>query len=99
LLTLLLLLLLLLLLAHPQVSFNVANTPEQIYWNQKKVREAMAKAGGILPNSISYYQVRRAQRDVRLHQLEIYLLWYPRWYLYQQWHIGSSCPAPSATTR
>jgi hypothetical protein len=39
------------------VSFNVANTPEQIYWNQKKVREAMAKAGGILPNSISYYQV------------------------------------------
>lgn len=40
-----------------QISFNVANTPEQIYWNQKKVREALAKAGGILPNSISYYQV------------------------------------------
>jgi hypothetical protein len=44
------------------VSFNVANTPEQIYWNQKKVREAMAKAGGILPNSISYYQVRVLQQ-------------------------------------
>lgn len=40
-----------------QVSFNVANTPEQIYWNQKKVREAFAKAGGVLPNSVSYYQV------------------------------------------
>jgi hypothetical protein len=39
------------------VSFNVANTPEQIFWNQKKVREAVAKAAGILPNSISYYQV------------------------------------------
>ncbi|KAF8067149.1 hypothetical protein HT031_002196 [Scenedesmus sp. PABB004] len=40
-----------------QVSFNVANTPEQIFWNQKRVREGMAKAGGILPNALSYYQV------------------------------------------
>lgn len=35
----------------------MANTPEQIFWAQKKVREAVAKAAGILPNSISYYQV------------------------------------------
>lgn len=45
------------------ISFNVANTPEQIYWNQKKVREALAKAGGILPNSISYYQVLPSTDD------------------------------------
>jgi len=45
------------------VSFNVANTPEQIYWNQKKVREALAKAAGILPNSISYYQVLPSADD------------------------------------
>lgn len=48
---------------HLQVSFNVANTPEQIFWNQKKVREALAKAGGILPNSISYYQVLPSTDD------------------------------------
>lgn len=46
-----------------QISFNVANTPEQIFWNQKKVREALAKAGGILPNSISYYQVLPSTDD------------------------------------
>ena len=45
------------------MSFNVANTPEQIYWNQKKVREALAKAAGILPNSISYYQVLPSTDD------------------------------------
>lgn len=45
------------------MSFNVANTPEQIYWNQKKVREALAKAAGILPNSISYYQVLPSADD------------------------------------
>lgn len=41
----------------------MANTPEQIYWNQKKVREALAKAAGILPNSISYYQVLPSTDD------------------------------------
>jgi hypothetical protein len=45
------------------VSFNVANTPEQIYWNQKKVREALAKAGGILPNSVNYLQVLPSTDD------------------------------------
>jgi hypothetical protein len=50
-------------LSRPQISFNVANTPEQIFWNQKKVREALAKAGGILPNSISYYQVLPSTDD------------------------------------
>eukprot|EP00775_Hariotina_reticulata_P006368 gene6368-6600_t len=45
------------------VSFNVANTPEQIYWNQKKVREALAKAGGILPNSVNYFQVLPSTDD------------------------------------
>jgi hypothetical protein len=64
----------LLLLLLLQVSFNVANTPEQIYWNQKKVREAMAKAGGILPNSISYYQVRGAhQRSIDYVYFNIHL--------------------------
>jgi len=39
------------------VTLNLANTPENIYWNQRQLRESIAKAAGVRSSSVFYMDV------------------------------------------